>query len=72
MSDYNDHNEPTEHNEQSTADAEIIERRSLTEVAIVATPVVLLAQPVVGALADKYIGQKPSDPPPAPQETTKD
>jgi hypothetical protein len=60
--------EPTE---QNPADAEIIERRSLTDAAIVAMPVVVLAQPVVGALAEKYIGQKPKGDPP-PQEPKKD
>jgi len=48
----------------------IIERRSLTDAAIVATPVAVALQPVIGALADKYIGKsEPSAPP--PQETPK-
>jgi hypothetical protein len=42
----NDHNEPTEHNEQSTADTEIIERRSLTDGAIVLHRLYCWPQPV--------------------------
>ncbi len=51
--------------------AELIERRSLTDAALVATPLAILAQPIVGALANKYIGEKPKDDPP-PQEPKKD
>jgi hypothetical protein len=51
--------EPTERSEP------IIERRSASEVALVATPVAIVVQPVIGALANKLIGsEQPSDPPP--------
>ena len=44
----------------------IIERRSVSEVALVATPVAIALQPVIRALADRYIGkdEQASDPPP--------
>ena len=49
----------------------IIERRSASEVALVATPVAIALQPVIGAFADKYIGKSelPSDPPPQEPQT---
>jgi hypothetical protein len=49
-----------------------IERRSVSEVALAATPVAIALQPIIGAVADKYIGQKPKDVPPPPQEPPKD
>jgi hypothetical protein len=50
----------------------IEESRSLTEAAIVATPVAVLLQPVVAAFANEYIGkdEQPNDPP--PQQTPKE
>jgi hypothetical protein len=40
----------------------LIERRSASEVALVATPVAIAAQPLIAAWANKHIGK--SDPPP--------
>jgi hypothetical protein len=48
--------------------AEIIERRSLTEAALVATPLAILAQPIVGAWANQHFSEKQEEPPPPPQE----
>jgi hypothetical protein len=54
-------------------ETEVIERRSRTDAALVATPLAILAQPIVGAWAKQHIGQgeKPTSDPP-PQEPKKD
>lgn len=46
-----------------------IERRTASEVALVATPFAIVLQPIVGALADKYIGpgEQSDSPPQEPQ-----
>jgi hypothetical protein len=53
---------PTPEHTEPTETTEI--RRSASEVALVATPIAIAAQPVIAALAGKYIGKSESDPPP--------
>jgi hypothetical protein len=56
-------------------DEEIVEERSMAvDIAAVATPLAILAQPIVGAWADQHFGQDESpsqDAPPLPQEPEK-
>jgi hypothetical protein len=54
--------------ERPAADqAEQTEYRSMTAAAIVATPFVLAAQPIIGAWAEQHFSDRPKNDPP-PQE----